>query len=69
MADVFDSSLLETVKRPLADTGDGHLAEGAADEILKMADDVKLLRSARGWERIRKRWSSLSGYSPNGANR
>jgi len=48
MADVFDSSLLETVKRPLADTGDGHLAEGAADEILKMADDVKLLAIGPG---------------------
>jgi len=48
MADVFDSSLLETVKRPLADTGDGHLAEGAADEILKMADEVKLLAIGPG---------------------
>ena len=48
MSDVFDSSLLETVKRPLADTGDGHLAEGAADEILKMVDDVKLLAIGPG---------------------
>jgi hydroxyethylthiazole kinase-like uncharacterized protein yjeF len=48
MSDVFDSSLLETVKRPLPDTGDGHLAEGAADEILKMADDVKLLAIGPG---------------------
>ncbi len=48
MADVFDSSLLETVKHPLADTGDGHLAEGAADEILKMADEVKLLAIGPG---------------------
>lgn len=48
MADVFDSSLLETVKRPLPDTGDGHLALDAADEILKMADDVKLLAIGPG---------------------
>lgn len=48
MADVFDAGLLETVKRPLPDTGDGHLAAGAVDEILKMADEVALLAIGPG---------------------
>jgi NAD(P)H-hydrate epimerase len=48
MADVFDASLLETVKLPLADTGDGHLSEAAADEILAMADNLKALAIGPG---------------------
>lgn len=48
MADVFDASLLETVKKPLADTGDGHLAEKAIEGILAMADDVKVLAMGPG---------------------
>ncbi|MBN2378384.1 NAD(P)H-hydrate dehydratase [candidate division WOR-3 bacterium] len=48
MADVFDAGLLETVKRPFRDTGDGHLASEAADEVLKMEADVKLLAIGPG---------------------
>jgi len=48
MAEVFDASLLETVKRPLPDTGDGHLAEAAAEEILGMADDIGVLAVGPG---------------------
>lgn len=48
MAEVFDASLLETVKHPLPDTGDGHLAENAFEEILPLADQVKVLALGPG---------------------
>jgi NAD(P)H-hydrate epimerase len=48
MADVFDSTLLEAVKIPLPDTGDGHLALSAAETILEKSADAKLIALGPG---------------------
>ncbi|MBD3284862.1 NAD(P)H-hydrate dehydratase [candidate division WOR-3 bacterium] len=48
LSEVLDTSLLETVKRPLPDTGDGHLGLQAFADISKIADEVKLLAMGPG---------------------
>ncbi|NLI97207.1 NAD(P)H-hydrate dehydratase [bacterium] len=48
MADVFDSTLLEIVKIPLPDTGDGHLALSADELILEKSEDAKLIALGPG---------------------
>lgn len=78
MADVFDSSLLETVKLPLPDTGDGHLAENACDKIMEMTDQVKVLALGPGLgthpesvklvKRLFKEWKKPLIIDADGAN-
>ncbi len=48
MSGVFDSSLLEVVKKPLADTGDGHISSKALEEIMSMVEDVNVLAIGPG---------------------
>ncbi len=48
MHDVFDTTLLEPVKLPLPDTGNGYFAESAAEKILEMEPKVKALALGPG---------------------